>query len=150
MFNVLKKSRPAFSLMEQLPSSHMLLIIILSSRYDSKPMLAVALVMSTEMIEKLKKLRPLSPTVNQKYVDVSLKILDAAKVLHQTYTLEELHDFVFFKEVPQRKISPERLTTHLWEIVKEHWSATKAEGELAEILVSPAFQQKLQSGSCSQ
>ena len=99
------------------------------------------------MLEKLKKLRPLSPTVNQKYVDASLKILEAAQVLHPTYSLEELHDFVFFKEVPQRKISPERLTTHLWEIVKEHWSATKSDGELAEILVSPTFQQRLQSDS---
>ena len=103
--------------------------------------------MQKELLEKLKKLRPLSQTVNQKYVDASLKILDAAKELHTKYTLEELHDFVFFKEVPQRKISPERLNTHLWEIVKEHWSATKSDGELAEILVSPTFQQKLQSDS---
>lgn len=99
------------------------------------------------MIEKLKKLRPLSPTVNAKYIDISLAILDAAKTLFPKYTLEELHDFVFFKEVPQRKISPERLNTHLWEIVKEHWSAKKSDGELAEILVSPTFQQKLQSDS---
>lgn len=103
--------------------------------------------MQKELLEKLKKLRPLSPTVNKKYVDVSLKILDAAKVLHPNYTLEELHDFVFFKEVPQRKISPERLNTYLWETVKEHWSAKKSDGELAEILVSPTFQQKLQSDS---
>lgn len=102
------------------------------------------------MLEKLKRLRPLSPTVGQKYIDVSLRILDAAKVLHPTYTLEELHDFVFFKEVPQRKISPERLTTHLWDVVKEHWSATREDGELAEILSNPTFQQKLRPDNYNQ
>ena len=57
----------------------------------------------------LEKLRPLTPVDGRKEIEVALQILDAAKIMSPQYTIEELYDFVFYGEVPKRKISPELL-----------------------------------------
>ena len=100
-----------------------------------------------DMLEKLKRLKGFSHAINEDKQQIALKILEAAAALAPLYTLEELHDFVFFLEVPKRLITPERDETYLWSFVKDQWGYSRSNCELAELLVSQPFQELLRSGN---
>jgi hypothetical protein len=102
--------------------------------------------MEKKLSEKLFKLRNFCPTSSESYKQLALQILDTLKEVHSTYTLEELNDYVFFAEVPQRKLSLFRYETFLWDTVHSHWQYNSKSCELAELLIQ-LFPQKPLPGS---